>query len=165
MAIEDALNAILAERKLSPQERNLLLLLVQRCDTAHWAHITQRALTEATGMSRSTVQRLLQDLERAGYLKRGTEENDPAYQPFPYNVRPGVDKEAKRHRLILSVEHVLVLQADVRAREAELTLLAQEAEARRDRARQRDYIAQIDARNDVLDRLADYFKHNSRPAR
>lgn len=158
MTTEEAMGIVLDERRLSAQERNVLLVLVRRCDSSYWAHVTQRHIVEATGLSKSTVQKSIKTLEDMGYLKQTLQSGAVAYQPYPYTIRRGIDDENGRHRLVISVDQALILRADVAVKEAEYTLLAQQAEVKRDRAKQLEHISQVDIRTDILERLDTYVK-------
>lgn len=158
MTTEEAMSAILDEKRLSSQERNVLLVLIRRCDSSYWAHVTQRHIVDTTGLSKSTVQRALKSLEDGGYLKSAVHAGAVAYQPYPYTVRRGIDDEQGKHRFIISLDQALILRSDVSAKEADYTLLAQQSDVRRDRARQREHLAQVDIRTDILERLDVFIK-------
>ncbi len=159
MTQEDALKAILDEPMLSPMDRNVLQVLVYRCDYTHTAHISLTELEQVTGNNRKTIKRTIEYLETRGYLAKI---RDSAYRPFPYVKRPSQGKkEHVAHRLVIRVHDAVILRDDCQSKIAELTALIEVAQGRKDKDSERKWTAELDYRFDLiaqLDKFIEDFK-------
>ena len=158
MSTEEALKSILEERSLSPIERNILQVLVLNCDEEHWCIMSMRRLADDTTLSYKTIQLTLKTLIQSGYITTRKDGGNVAYKPSPYNVRRGIDDEAARHRLIVSVEDVTYLKSDMGEKIANITSLIEMAIKRGDRSGEVKLLAQLDTRRSIYGRLEMFLK-------
>ena len=158
MTIEDAFKAILDERSLSPNERNILQSLVLHSDGGNWCVMSVRRLSDLTGLSYEGTRQITKTLIDRGYISTQKGSGGTDYKPFPFNVRRGLDDEAARHRFIVSVEDMIRLRQAVSKQITEFTSLIEVAGRRRDRAEEVKLLAQLDAYREIYRRIETYLK-------
>ena len=153
MTTEEALKSILKERSLSPNERNILQLLILNCDVEMWCTMSVQRIADDTTLSYTTAHTILKTLIQNGYITTRKDGRDVAYKPFPHNSKRRSDDEAERHRLVISVFDATYLRADMGEKISNITSLIEAAGKRMDRAAEVKLLAQLDGRRPIYGRL------------
>ncbi len=162
MERQEAIDKVLDEPTLSPSERNILLLLLRRCDDTKWSTFSFQQLSYASGLSRSSLRRIVNDLIERKYIKRVKYKGSIKYQPWPYSSINGLTDDDGDHRFYITVAQAIALRADCAAKESELTAAIDLARAKRDRMKESEYLAQVDIRLEINEKLDKYIRTHAR---